>query len=128
MWEGEVNEMADTDFFERLMAAVDGIELDAGEQRILKWISEWDKSTVDRVIGVIEKSRRAGIPGGLTRYDLLKIWGFLETLKKDFASEIDNAAKLDGRDRADLVVQYTKWRAEISDLQEKISHEVGSGS
>ena len=54
--------MADTDFFERLMAAVDGIELDAGEQRILKWISEWDKSTVDRVIGVIEKSRRRVTP------------------------------------------------------------------
>lgn len=49
--------------FDRLKAATAGIDLTAGEERTLKWLSGWETSTVDNVAHIIEKARGAKSAG-----------------------------------------------------------------
>lgn len=45
--------------FSRLKTAVIGLGLTELEERTLKWIAGWDKSTVDNVVSIIMKAREA---------------------------------------------------------------------
>lgn len=115
----------DKTYLERLQAATAGIDLTAGEERTLKWLSGWEASTVDNVAHIIDKAR-AQRAGELTRQDLFKLWGFLETLKNIFEAEIRDAAKIeDSAIRDSVTGNNAKWASEIRDLQQKINREAG---
>lgn len=119
------------DFFDqanlgRLQAATAGIDLTSGEQKTLKWISGWETSTVDNVAHIIEKAKGIEKAGELTQDDLLKLWGFLETLKNVFEEEIRDAASIeDATIRDTVTINNTKWAAEIRELQQKLNREAG---
>lgn len=49
----------DKSSFEQLKADAIGLGLTEAEERTLKWISGWDKSTVDHVVSIIMKAREA---------------------------------------------------------------------
>lgn len=102
----------DKTYLERLQAATNGIDLTAGEERTLKWLSGWDAPTVDNVSHIIEKARGART-GELTQQDL-------------FEGEIRDAASIeDATIRDSVTTNNTKWAAEIRDLQQKINREAG---
>ena len=111
---------------ERLQVATAGIDLTSGEQKTLKWISGWETFTVDNVAHIIEKGKGTEKAGELTQDDLLKLWGFLETLKNVFEEEIRDAASIEDATIRDTVTSNnTKWAAEIRELQQKLSREAG---
>lgn len=116
----------DKTYLERLQAATAGIDLTAGEERTLKWLAGWDAPTVDNVAHIIEKARGAKRAEELTRQDLFKLWGFLETLKNIFEGEIRDADKIeDSAIRDSVTGNNAKWASEIRDLQQKINREAG---
>jgi len=43
-----------------LAAALDGVELDDQEQRVVAWLSGWDQPTLHTLAGIIRKARDAG--------------------------------------------------------------------
>ena len=111
---------------ERLQVATAGIDLTSGEQKTLKWISGWETFTVDNVAHIIEKAKGTEKAGELTQDDLLKLWGFLETLKNVFEEEIRDAASIEDATIRDTVTSNnTKWAAEIRELQQKLNREAG---
>lgn len=103
---------------ERLTAATTGIDLTAGEQRTLEWISGWEAHTVENVARVIEKAR-----GSLTRHDLLTVWGYMETLKNIFTDKAKDAAQRGDAIGDKLTSDYMRMGAEISALQSKLNTE-----
>lgn len=111
---------------ERLQVATAGIDLTSGEQKTLKWISGWETFTVDNVAHIIEKAKGTEKAGELTQDDLLKLWGFLETLKNVFEEEIRDATSIeDATIRDTVTTNNTKWTAEIRELQQKLNREAG---
>jgi len=42
----------------RMLESLEGVELSADESGFLKWLSGWEKSTVDNFISIIKKSRK----------------------------------------------------------------------
>lgn len=87
-------------------------------------MQDYDKTFLERL-----QTATAGIDltaGELTRQDLFKLWGFLETLKNIFEAEIRDAAKIEGSAIRDSVTgNNAKWAAEIRELQQKINREAG---
>ena len=46
------------DRFVTMLEVLEGIELTDTESKFLKWLSGWDKSTVDNFISIIKKARK----------------------------------------------------------------------
>lgn len=42
---------------EKLRKAVSGVELTQEEERTLMWLSEWEDSSIDNIVSIIEKVR-----------------------------------------------------------------------
>ncbi len=61
---------------------------------------------------------------GLTKKELLTVWGFLQTLKDIFESKARDVAGRSDSLGAYLVYDYMKKAAEITSLQAKIDNEV----
>jgi len=110
---------------ERLQTATTGIELTAGEQRTLKWLSEWEASTVDNVAHIIEKARGAKRTGELSRQDLLQLWGYLQSLKDIYESKAKDAAQRGDSIGNNLTDVYMKMGAEITTMQQELNREAG---
>ncbi len=113
----------DKTYLERLQAATVGIDLTAGEERTLKWLSGWEASTVDNVAHIIEKARGTERAWELTRKDLLQLWGYLQCLKDIYEGKARDAAQRGGTIGDKLTADYMKKGAEITTMQQKINKE-----
>ncbi len=81
---------------------------------------------MDNVAHIIEKAKGTEKAGELTQDDLLKLGGFLETLKNVFEEEIRDAASIeDATIRDTITTNNTQWTAEIREIQQKLNREAG---
>ncbi len=46
-----------------LAAALDGVELDDQEQKIVAWLNGWDVPTLAAITSIVNKARSTGAPG-----------------------------------------------------------------
>lgn len=107
----------------RMETATKGLNLTAAEQKTIKWVCGWEPSTVENVASVIEKARAADCSDGLTRKDLLTMWGYLQFLKDEYERKArETAARGDDLGRK-LTADYMQWAVAVTALQRKIDKE-----
>ncbi len=115
----------DPAYLKQLERAAQDVKLTADEARTLQWLAGWDSHTVNNVANIIQKAReteRIRTPG-LTKKDLLTVWGFLHCLKDIYENKARDLAGRSDSLEAYLVYDYMKKAAEITSLQAKIDNE-----
>ncbi len=118
-------ECYDPKYLEMLKYATGDVELTNLEVRTLKWLSESDLYTVSNISRIIRKSREAerSKTSGLTKKDLLTVWGLLQSLKDIYENKAREAASRPDALGERLAGDYLKIAAEITPLQAKINKE-----
>lgn len=115
----------DRDALELLKSSTGGAELTGPEIHSLEWLAGWEASTVTNIASVIKKSREAerSRTPGLTKKELLTVWGYLQSLKDIYEGKAREAAARPDTLGAQLAGDWMKMAAGITPLQEKINQE-----
>ncbi len=119
--------MADYDpsYLKQLERATQDVELTTGEARTLQWLAGWESHTVTNVANIIQKAQKTerSRTSGLTKKDLLTVWGLLQSLKDIYENKAREAAARPDALGERLAGDYMKMAAEIMPLQAKIDKE-----
>jgi len=114
-----------SEYLKLLERAAQDVDLTGGEARTLQWLAGWEQNTVANIASVIRKSREAerSRAAGLTKKELLTVWGYLQSLKDIYENKARETATRSDATRAKLAGDWMKMAGEITALQHRINEE-----
>jgi len=115
----------DRDALELLKSSTGGAELTISEVRSLEWLAGWEQSTVANIASVIRKSRETerSQTVGLTKKELLTVWGYLQSLKDIYEGKAREVAARPDALGEQLAGDWMKMAGEITAMQTRINKE-----